>query len=333
MRTPAGVFFMQQQPFDPVAALEELAQTRKADRGLAQRLRDERRNSVGRTIDQQSGLMTDYNTPDGIPLNPRDMWSAQNMFKSAARGAVQPLNEDFDKADAGYESVLAELLGYKQSQNQLTGTQTKPPTYAEKRAALEEGKVYEELEDGSWGMRDKNFEELSDEEKKSYMETYDQLGVILGDGYDQAMQNLKGSYGGLRLANTPILNTWMKGTTRNAKSALKNILSKYELDASGKMKGQGQISNMERQIIAKAATELSNPEMSEDRAIQLLMEMEMALASKAGLQSKYADSYSKKFGSNAVSSFLGYDNQSPNASPTPAPAPVPVNGYIIVKDE
>jgi len=294
-----------------ITAKQERRKNAESQYGLAQRLRDERvgvASDIGKKY--QDLYQGDTDTYGGTPVDRFDRGTA---FMRAMAGIVNPATEEMKLAQdaiTGNDSSgdLLSLLGLAQKSEEAGMAKIEPPTYAEKREADKSGKVYEQMEDGSWGMRDKDFEELSDEEKKSYMQTYDQLGVILGSGYDKAKQNLKGSYGGLRLANTPVLNTFMKGDTRNAKSALQNILSKYELDASGQMKGQGQVSNIERQIIAKAATELSNPEMSEDRAVQLLMEMEMALANKAGLESKYASTYAKKYGANAVTSSMGYES-------------------------
>lgn len=314
MGHPSGVFFMTTNTTQLPLAKEDIWKLLQGEytdasqkSGLAQRLRDERL-TAGNQLRQEFAPLWDNS--DGVyGGSPIDSFTRETAKDRAYIGMAESAMKDIkDPSDILMKLYQLAQEDEKIKQSGVEATTVKPPTYADKQKADESGKVYEQMEDGSWGMRDKEFEELSDEEKKSYMQTYDQLGVILGSGYDKAKQNLKGSYGGLRLANTPVLNTFMKGDTRNAKSALQNILSKYELDASGQIRGQGQVSNIERQIIAKAATELSNPEMSEDRAIQLLMEMEMALANKAGLESRYASTYAKKYGANAVTSSMGYES-------------------------
>jgi len=315
MGHPSGVFFMATNTTQPPLAKEDIWKLLQGEyasasqkSGLAQRLRDERL-TAGNQLRQEFAPLWDNS--DGVyGGSPIDSFTRETAKDRAYIGMAESAMKDIkDPSDILMKLYQLAQEDEKIKQSGVETTTVKPPTYADQQKADESGKTYEQQEDGSWALRDKKYDELSEEEKKSYAETRGQLETILGSGYDSAYRNLKGSYGGLSMANTPGLNLLSRGTTKNAKSALKAIIAKAELGTSKDMKGQGAVSNLERQIIAKAATELNNPDLTEDRAIQLLMEMEMALATESGEKSKYADSYAKKFGSSAVSSFLGYGDQ------------------------
>jgi hypothetical protein len=199
---------------------------------------------------------------------------------------VQPLNEDFDKADAAYADILDSIANYQTEQQQLTGAQTKPPSYAEQRAAAKEGFEWVELEDGSWSMEEKPPEEWSDDEQNQGRKMYNNVKAML-EYADSSVTGLGPLYGTMQGGK------WVTGTIpginsqrlAKARTALTWLTNNLQLDEVGRIKGQGQVSNMERMILAQAASVINNDKADPESVKVALQEIEAILAGKLGVES------------------------------------------------
>lgn len=199
-------------------------------RNFADRLRDEREALTSGVIEQGTQV---FEQPSPVVTNPIQDLSLFRQFLETAEKFREPAIEG-EKIAAEAEKrefdILKEIAGLQGEMG------SKPPTISEQIAAAKAGGT---IEDGK-------FVPGKDDVKESAQDVLNLIKEI-------KQENTKPITGDIRLGGIPLITRAKVSATAEKVKRLNSLL---QLAAAGKLKGQGQITEAERQILAESVSSL-----------------------------------------------------------------------------
>lgn len=257
-----------------IMALQEqnLNESKSREQTLTERLNSRRQEMGGlnQVAAQRKTDALEGNT--AVPMSPGGAFNAFQTFLSATENATQPLTNELSEERATQSNLLAQLA-------QLASTQQGGVSIGDQLKALESG--YQIVDGqliplGEGGViTDKVKKDLLEERKtrlEQNLSTDDidaklrQAGVFTDDGsrkqvvdiIDQILaeqKNLEALYGDLRSGGVPLIN---RGKVQATKAKLDRLMNMLTVEERAKLKGSGQISDKETEMLENAVSTLGN---------------------------------------------------------------------------
>lgn len=258
--------------------LFQLLQQRATEsRTFADRLRDERA-AFQKTASQfaQQTTPQDMYSSNGVPLQPSRVSAGRQALIGAVEQAASPFSPELEMKARGQESdILLQLAALAEKEKGTTPTVSdilkERQTLAD--AGFDTTAIDAELEKMGLAKKD-----------QTEVETDETLGVkLINDILSRNTAGLTGISRG-KLSATGLLSPY---ETEAAKTSIEQLTGILQLAAAGKLKGSGAISDAERELLRKAASDLGINEKGETKLSDTefrsrLKQLQIALAKKSG---------------------------------------------------
>lgn len=259
-------------PQDILKMLLEQASTTKqraADaRSFADRLRDERTAAS----EYMSGVAAkEFAAPGSVPMNPMDRMGRENAFLNAARGFAQPIQD--------YQTLAQE------SEGQYSDILTNLAKLAQDQSAAEPVSISDQLKAAEAGYEIVNGQLVKKDKSGEIPETDETIAVRL---IDDILAGKTGGLTGLAKGKLSLSGLFSPLETAASKTNVEQLVGILSLAAAGKLKGTGAISDAERELLRKAASNLGINEkgetsLSDKEFRKRLQEIQVAMAKKSGI--------------------------------------------------